>query len=107
MAVLLPIGTRKGLFLVRSDDGKAWEVDGPLLPGWSVYHAIVDPRDGALHAATNNPFYGATTHRSDDRGKTSERAEVLRPPAEGDLKRDARWPLEAGAAPRPPLGGEP
>ena len=25
----------------------------PLLPGWLVYHAIVDPRDGTLYAATS------------------------------------------------------
>jgi arginyl-tRNA synthetase len=52
MAVLLPVGTRKGLFLLRSDDDrKDWELEGPLLPGWPVYHAIVDPRDGVLYAA--------------------------------------------------------
>ena len=30
MALLLPIGTRKGLFLLRSGDGKTWDVEGPL-----------------------------------------------------------------------------
>jgi hypothetical protein len=70
MGVLLPVGTRKGLFLLRSDDGKSWQVEGPQLLGWAVFHAIVDPRDGIWHAATNNPFYGATVHRSSDRGQT-------------------------------------
>jgi len=69
MAVLLPVGTRKGLFLLSSDDRKSWKVEGPLLEGWAVYHAIVDHRNGTFHAATNNPFYGATVHRSSDRWK--------------------------------------
>src|SRR6266540_2207074 len=42
MGVLLPVGTRKGVFLLRSDDQQQWQVEGPLLPGWAVYHAIVD-----------------------------------------------------------------
>jgi hypothetical protein len=40
MGVLLPVGTKKGLFLLRGEDvDSGWTVDGPLLPGWSVYHA--------------------------------------------------------------------
>src|SRR5207244_5656797 len=107
MTVLLPIGTRKGLFLVRSNGGETWDVEGPLLPGWSVYHAIVDPRDGTLHAATNNPFYGATTHRSTDGGTTWEHAEELGLPEDGDLKLNATWHLEPGADSELWLGGDP
>ena len=33
MGVLLPVGTRKGLFLLRSDDRQSWDVEGPLLSG--------------------------------------------------------------------------
>src|SRR5437773_4555508 len=73
VAVLLPIGTRKGLFLLRGED-RSWEVEGPLLPGWAIYHAVVDPRDDALYAATNNFLYGATVHRSEDQGQTWDRA---------------------------------
>jgi photosystem II stability/assembly factor-like uncharacterized protein len=107
MGVLLPVGTRKGLFLLRSDDGETWDVEGPLLTGWAVYHAIVDPRDGAFHAATNNPFYGATVHRSDDDGQNWERAEELGLPEEGDLKLNATWHIEPGADSELWLGGDP
>jgi photosystem II stability/assembly factor-like uncharacterized protein len=111
MGVLLPVGTRKGLFLVRSDDERArWEVEGPLLPGWSVYHAIVDQRDGSLYAATNSFFYGATVHRSPDLGKTWERAEELGLPEESDLKLAAAWHVRPGRASEPGrvwLGGDP
>jgi len=36
MAALLPVGTRKGLFLLREDGGGSWEVEGLLLPGRAV-----------------------------------------------------------------------
>ena len=106
MAAVLPVGTRKGLFLLRGGDG-AWDVEGPMLPGWSVFHAVLDPRDEALYAATNNPFYGATVHRSDDLGKTWERAEELALPEEGDLKLNATWHVEPGQGSELWLGGDP
>src|SRR5436190_831695 len=97
MAVLLPVGTRKGLFLLRSDgDRKDWELEGPLLPGWPVYHAIVDPRDGVLYAATNSFIYGGTVHRSRDLGRTWERAEEIGLPEESGLKLNATWHVEPG-----------
>ena len=51
----LCVGTRKGLFVLH--DG---EVEGPLLPGWSIYHALRDPRSGTLYTASNHFVYGAT-----------------------------------------------
>jgi hypothetical protein len=111
MAVLLPIGTRKGLFLLRSESGDGgWDVEGPLLPGWAVYHAMVDPRDGILYAATNNFFYGATVHRSPDLGKTWERAEEIGLPEDSGLKLNATWHVEPGRASEPNtlwVGGDP
>jgi photosystem II stability/assembly factor-like uncharacterized protein len=97
MAVQLSVGTRKGLFLLRGEPGNgAWELEGPLLSGWSVYHALVDPRDGTLYAATNNWAYGGTFHRSNDLGKTWERTEQLGLPEESGLKLAATWHVEPG-----------
>jgi hypothetical protein len=111
MGVLLPVGTRKGLFLLRSgDDRRTWEVEGPLLTGWSVFHATVDPRNGALFAATNNFVYGATVQRSDDLGKNWERAEEIGLPEDSGLKLAATWHVEPGAASEPDtlwVGGDP
>jgi hypothetical protein len=108
MGVLVPIGTRKGLFLLRpSNGGSDWQVEGPLLPGWSVYHAIVDPRDGVLYAATNNPLYGATVHRSSDLGKNWERAEEIGLPEDSGLKLNATWHIEPGSDSELWLGGDP
>jgi photosystem II stability/assembly factor-like uncharacterized protein len=110
MGVVLPVGTRKGLFLLHGDDGASWDVEGPLLPGWAVYHAIVDPRDGMLYGATNNFFYGANVHRSNDLGKSWERTEDLGLPEESALKLAATWHVEPGDPSEPDtlwLGGDP
>src|SRR5438309_304757 len=108
MGVLLSVGTKKGLFLLRSDaDRKKWELEGPLLPGWPVYHAIVDPRDGVLYAATNSFIYGGTVHRSSDLGQSWERAEELGLPEESGLKLNATWHVEPGKGSELWLGGDP
>jgi photosystem II stability/assembly factor-like uncharacterized protein len=102
MAGEIVVGTRKGLFLVG--DGAP---EGPLLPGWSIYHAVVDPRDGVLYAASNNFVYGASVHRSSDRGKTWERTENLGLPEESGLKLNASWHVEPGADAELWLGADP
>jgi photosystem II stability/assembly factor-like uncharacterized protein len=104
------VGTRKGLFLLKGeDDRRSWSVDGPLLKGFSVYHAIVDPRDGAYYACTNF-FGGGTVHRSTDGGENWERAEELGLPEDGDLTLNATWHIAPGAKSEPGtlwLGGDP
>jgi hypothetical protein len=105
MATGILVGTRKGLFVLR--DG---EPEGPFLPGWSIYHAVLDPRDGVLYAAANNFVYGGTVHRSRDLGQTWERAEGLGLPEESGDKLNATWHVEPGPASEPNtvwLGGDP
>jgi photosystem II stability/assembly factor-like uncharacterized protein len=71
------VGTKKGLFVLSGDaERRSWDLEGPLLTGFSVYHAIRDPRDGALYAATNF-FGGGTVHRSTDEGATWQVNEAL------------------------------
>jgi photosystem II stability/assembly factor-like uncharacterized protein len=111
VGVLLLIGTRKGLFLLRSDDERrSFELEGPFLAGWQINHAIVDPRDGALYACANSWVYGGTVQRSTDLGKTWQRSEGLGLPEESGLKLASTWHLEPGHASEPGtlwLGGEP
>ena len=46
MSVLALVGTRKGLFLLESDEERQdWSLEGPVLTGWSVFHAVVDPNN--------------------------------------------------------------
>lgn len=55
MGVLLLVGTRKGLFLVRGDDDRrSFDIEDPFLPGWQVNHALVDPRVDALYGCANS-----------------------------------------------------
>jgi photosystem II stability/assembly factor-like uncharacterized protein len=96
------VGTRKGLFLLSGDESRRdWKLDGPFLTGWSIFHAVLDPRDGAIHAATNNEVYGATVHRSDDGGRTWTRAEELGLPEDSGLKLEKTWHVEPGRADEP------
>lgn len=97
MSVLVLLGTRKGLFLLESDEARRdWVVEGPFLTGWSVFHAVVDPRDQTIHAATNSDLYGATVHRSADRGASWTRAEELGLPEESELSLEKTWHVEPG-----------
>ena len=106
--MLILAGTRKGLFLLESDEGRRdWKVAGPLLPGWEVFHAIIDPRDGTLYACTNTFAYGANVHRSKDRGLTWAHAEHLGLPDDGELKLEKTWHIEPGRDSELWLGGAP
>jgi photosystem II stability/assembly factor-like uncharacterized protein len=97
--------------LLRSDDGRRdWQLDGPVLTGWEVFHATRDPRDGALLAATNNWVYGATVHRSSDGGTNWQRSEGLGLPEGSDLTLEKTWHVEPGHESQPEtlwLGGAP
>jgi photosystem II stability/assembly factor-like uncharacterized protein len=75
------VGTRKGLFLLKSGRGRRrWSMDGPHFLGHIVHHAVLDPRDGrTLLAAVRAGHLGPTVFRSADAGRTW--LESRRPPA--------------------------
>jgi photosystem II stability/assembly factor-like uncharacterized protein len=105
------VGTRKGLFtLTAGADRRRWRVDGPSLDGWSVYHAVVDPRSGELFAAANHLVYGPTIQRSSDDGRTWTRSTDMPLPQDCGLSLNAVWHLEPGHSSQPQtlfLGGDP
>jgi photosystem II stability/assembly factor-like uncharacterized protein len=111
IGVLALVGTRKGLFLLRGDgDRRTWRVDGPLLDGWGVYHAAVDPRDGTFYAAVNHLVYGSTVQRSADGGQTWERSKKIGLPEWSGLTVNAVWHIEPGLPQQPGtlyLGADP
>jgi photosystem II stability/assembly factor-like uncharacterized protein len=96
--VTLLIGTKRGLFVAHSGNGRQrWSISEPRLVGREVYHAIVDPRDGVLWAATDHAVWGAHVHRSTDGGATWEVLGTAPHHADGrGLK--AIWHLAAGPA---------
>ena len=69
--VLVLIGTRKGAFILRSDNNReSWELSEPMFKGWNVMHITFDPRNQRLHAAVVHDVFGPSTHYSDDLGKS-------------------------------------
>jgi photosystem II stability/assembly factor-like uncharacterized protein len=71
---LLTIGTRKGAFLLESDDRRDWTLRGPYCEGWPVYHAIYDPTTQTIYAAAASEWHGSTIWRSKDLGETWEQS---------------------------------
>src|SRR5262249_34597174 len=67
---LLLIGTRKGAFLLESENRGDWELRGPLCESWPVYHAIHDADSGAIYAAAASDWHGSAVWRSADLGET-------------------------------------
>jgi hypothetical protein len=68
-AVVLVIGTRKGLFTARSHKG-GWEVDPLRFTSTPITAAAFDPASGRVLAAANNPFWGVSLVVSEDHGGT-------------------------------------
>lgn len=68
------VGTRKGAFVLTSDEKrKDWEVSGPHLAGWEIYHVKGSPVDSnRLYASQSSGWFGQQIQRSNDGGKTWE-----------------------------------
>jgi hypothetical protein len=79
--VVVSVGTKRGLFLLRSNGGrKRWSIDGPLLKGWTVNYAMVDTRGKPrIHAAAQSFTFASNTLSGDIAGKKFEPATT--PPA--------------------------
>lgn len=70
--IRLLVGTRKGAFVLTSNDGRRqWKVDGPHFGGWEIYHLKGSPVDpDRLYASQSNAWFGQLLQRSDDGGKS-------------------------------------
>ncbi len=77
----LLIGTRKGAFLLQSDDRRRdWTLRGPWFLGHIIHHFVQDPRDPKCWLiAAKTGHLGPTVYRSADRGRSW--TEASRPPA--------------------------
>ncbi len=74
--VRLLVGTRKGAFVLTSDERRQnWKVDGPQFAGWEVYHVNGSPADpNRLYASQSRGWFGQVLQRSDDGGATWQAA---------------------------------
>jgi len=68
------VGTRKGAFILTSDEArKDWHVEGPLFPGWEIFHIKGSPADpNRIYASQSTGWFGQIIQRSDDGGQTWE-----------------------------------
>src|SRR3954467_13729904 len=68
------VGTRKGAFILTSDGKREeWDVSGPHLAGWEMYHVKGSPADpNRLYASQTSGWFGQVIQRSNDAGKTWE-----------------------------------
>ena len=66
------VGTRKGAFVLTSDEGRrAWAVEGPLFGGLETYHLKGSPLDpDRIWAAPGTSWFGQQLHASRDGGRT-------------------------------------
>ena len=69
--VMLLVGTRKGAFILESDeDRRDWTQRGPFCEAWPVYHVIFDPVSDSVFAAASSEWHGSAIWRSADRGES-------------------------------------
>ncbi|MDQ3423062.1 MAG: glycoside hydrolase [Actinomycetota bacterium] len=66
------VGTKKGAFILTSDEGRrAWTVDGPHFGGWELYHLKGSPADpDRIWASQSGGWFGQLVQRSDDGGRS-------------------------------------
>ncbi len=70
--IRLLVGTRKGAFILTSDNKrKKWKIDGPHFGGWEIYHMTGSQADpDRIYASQTSDWFGQVMQRSDDGGKT-------------------------------------
>jgi len=82
------VGTRKGAFILTSDERRQdWKVEGPLFEGWEIFHLKGSPADpDRIYASQSSGWFGQIMQRSDDGGKT------WTTPGGGPEKSPQGWP---------------
>jgi photosystem II stability/assembly factor-like uncharacterized protein len=103
-STVLMVGTRKGLWVGRSDEAREdWTFTGPHFAMEDVYSCLVDTRDGRVRllAGASSSWLGPQVWRSDDLGATWEQTPggAVRFPDDVDASVERIWQLVAGAEP--------
>ncbi len=104
MGTVLMVGTRKGLWVARSDDERQeWEVTGPHHDMEEVYSCLIDTRGErpVLLSGASSSWLGPQVRRSADLGATWQATPngAIRFPEQYDASVERIWQLVAGAEP--------
>ena len=104
--VLVLVGTTKGLFSLRSTDGRErFELSGPAFAGEEVYATCIDSRSGAsrLFTGSVSNHWGPVLRRSDDLGATwtEDEQAALRFPEGAGASVARIWQLAPGPVSEP------
>ena len=104
MDTVLLVGTRKGLWIGRSDEARMdWEFTGPHFDMEEVYSCLVDTRGERprLMAGASSTWLGPQVRRSDDLGATWQETPggAVRFPEGSDATVERIWQLVPGAEP--------
>jgi photosystem II stability/assembly factor-like uncharacterized protein len=91
--VTILIGTKKGAFLVDSDDRRGWRLRGPFCNAWPINHVVGDPKSGTIWAGGGNEWFGPAVWKSTDRGETWTHSSQGLAYAEGEEPIKAVWSL--------------
>ena len=92
--VLTLIGTKKGAFILESDElRRAWKLRGPFCEAWPIHHMAGDPATGTIYAGGGNEWFGPAVWKSTDLGESwTHSSEGLAYP-EGEKPIKAVWSL--------------
>ena len=106
MTDLLAIGTRKGLWLARSDDDRrTWTLEGPHFLAREVASVAIDTRRDPVRllAGTHSEHWGPTVEWSDDLGSTWHETEhgAIQFPADTESALARVWQLRPDSTDRP------
>jgi photosystem II stability/assembly factor-like uncharacterized protein len=99
VGTILLAGTRKGLWIGRSDDRRTdWSWSGPHFNMSDVYSVMVDKRSGSprLFAAPASSWVGPQLHTSDDLGETWVETKGVHFPDDVDASVERVWQLVPG-----------
>lgn len=104
MTAVLAIGTRKGMWLATSEDGREnWTVTGPNHPMTDVYALGFDTRRSTprLLAGVTSEHYGPSVAYSDDLGRTWQEPDhaPIAFPADTGVALKRVWQFAPGAEP--------
>src|SRR5687767_13446857 len=98
---MLLVGTAKGLFILKQDDGDKWELNGPHFPGRAVYSALYDDRKGRsdIWAGPVSWHFGAELVKSTDMGATWDAPERMRIKMPANTKKSLEniWQIAPGS----------